>query len=151
MSKQNAAPAAGFDLDTDLDLSEKFARVEVAHDADGKATAGFIIASRESEQYRAVTARNRQQATKRGAVKSTRIDTKTDEGAREYDELLRRNEFETAVAVVVDVFGFTTGGKPASFSEQLVRDLLTKRDSWKSQVLFKLESESDFLPLSQLT
>jgi hypothetical protein len=136
------------DLDDLSDTGEATQRVGVAFNDDAEPTVGFIIVGKDSSQYRETAQRLRVAGIKRGAVKSTRIDMKTEQGALEYDQTVLRNELELAVAVTVGWFGFTAAGAPAAFSEKAVRDVYAKRPTWRERVSAALENEQAFLSSS---
>lgn len=126
-------------------------RVAVSWDEDGEPTDGFIIVGKDSEEYQRVIAAQRQKAIRRQAVKRTRYDLKTEEGAEQLDSTLRQNEFEVAAAVVVGWFGFTVNGQPAPFVRERVTQILAVKPSWKDRILQALEDEAAFLKQSQKT
>lgn len=148
MNEAQALQVNGFDLDLLTDPSALTHRVAVAWDADGNETAGFIIVGKDSPQYQQMSERLRAAGIKRGAIRSQRIDTKTDEGAVQLHQLMQKNEFELAVAVVVDWFGFKKGGQPVEFNVHMVRDMLTKKPTWREKITAELEVEANFLPPS---
>ena len=78
---------ASFDLDSLDDASPITHKVGIAFDDDGEPTVGFVVVGKDSTQYREATQRLRIAGIKRGAVKSQRIDTKTDDGATTFDRL----------------------------------------------------------------
>lgn len=138
----------GIDLDNLPQTTELTQRVGVAFDDEGEPTAGFIIVGKDSKQYRDTERRLKVTAIKRQAVKKQRIDTKTDEGAEQFADLMQKNEEELAVAVVVDWFGFKAGGQPAPFSVDGVRKVFKARPSYRDRVNAALENEAGFLPSS---
>jgi hypothetical protein len=142
----------GFDLDLlASDPTQNTHKVDVAWDDDGNPTAGFIIVSKDSAQYRAKAAELRASGIKRGAIKSQRIDTKTEEGAKKLDSIMQDNELELAISATVGIYGFKKGGQAAEYSEALVRDLYTKKPTWREKVSAALEVEANFLPTSSTT
>jgi hypothetical protein len=134
------------DLDSLGTAGEATQRVGVAFDDDGSPTTGFVIVGKDSHQYRDTAQRLRVSGIKRQAVKAQRIDTKTDEGATAFDQLIQRNEEELAVAVVVGWFGFTAGGQPAAFSADNVRKVFKAKPSYREKVSAAMENEAAFLP-----
>jgi hypothetical protein len=120
-------------------------KVGVAFDDEGAPTVGFIIVGKDSKQYRDTAARLRAAGIRRGAVKSQRIDTKTEDGAAQFDAILQKNEEELAVAVIIDWFGFTSNGEPAAFSSDAVRKVFQARPTWREKVSAALENEAAFL------
>lgn len=144
MNKKTSA--AGFDLAL-IDKPEAIThRVPVMLDDDGEGIVGFVIVSKDTPQYIAVAQRLRVSGIKRQAVKGERIDTGTDAGALQFDNMVRDNETELAASVVVDWFGFTNGGAPAAFDPAMVRNALAARPSWRNKVMIALEVEANFLP-----
>lgn len=121
-------------------------RVGVAFDDAGEPTSGFVIVSRESEQYRNEIKRQRVAGIRRSAVKKGAIDTKTEAGAAALADLVEQQELDVACAVVVDWFGFTNGKKPAEFDPSVVRQALQNRPSWKAAIVAALDDEQRFLP-----
>jgi hypothetical protein len=138
-------------LDTITSADENTFKVAVAFDDNGDATAGFVIVSKDSDQYRSAAHKLRKAGIKRAAVKNQRIDTKTDEGAEQFDNLMQTSELELAVSVVVDWFGFTKGDVPAPFDPATVRAALVKRPTWREKITASLENETNFLPSSSQT
>lgn len=132
-------------LDQPADATQK---VGIVFGDDGEPTVGFVIVSRDSQQYRDALKRMRVAGVKRGAVKSQRFDLKTEEGAASYDDQVQSNDFELAVAVTVGWFGFTDAGKPAAFSTEAIRKAYTARPTWRERVSAALENEAGFLPVS---
>lgn len=126
-------------------------RVAVGWDEDGEPKEGFIIVGKDSDEYQRTVAGQRQRAIRRQAVKRTRFDLKTEEGAEQLDETLQKNNHEVACAVVVGWFGFTIKGEEAPFSKQHVSELLLKKPSWRDKVLQALEDEAAFLKQSPST
>ena len=126
-------------------------RVAVGWDEEGEPLEGFIIVGKDSDQYQKTLANQRQRAIRRQAVKRTRFDLKTEEGAEQLDSTLRQNEFEVAAAVCVGWFGFTVKGQPAPFSHERVVQILAVKPSWKDRILQGLEDEAAFLKQSQKT
>jgi hypothetical protein len=126
-------------------------RVAVGWDEEGEPLEGFIIVGKDSDQYQKTLANQRQRAIRRQAVKRTRFDLKTEEGAEQLDSTLRQNEFEVAAAVCVGWFGFTVKGQPAPFSNERVVQILAVKPSWKDRILQGLEDEAAFLKQSQKT
>jgi hypothetical protein len=124
-------------------------RVAVGWDEDGEPTDGFIIVGKDSDEYQRTVSAHRQRAIRRQAVKRTRFDLKSEEGAEQLDATLRQNEFEVAAAVVVGWFGFTINGQPAQFSKERVTQILAVKPSWKDRILAALEDEAAFLKSSQ--
>jgi hypothetical protein len=124
-------------------------RVAVGWDEEGEPQEGFIIVGKDSDEYQRTIAAQRQKAIRRQAVKRTRFDLKTEEGAEQLDNTLRQNEFEVAAAVVVGWFGFTIKGQPAPFVKERVTQMLAVRPSWKDRIIAALEDEAAFLKSSQ--
>ena len=135
-------------LDLDLLADSTNAKVGVAFDENGDPTSGFVIVGKDSEQYREAARLLRIAGIRRGSVKATRIDTKTEDGAAEFDRVLRSNEDEIAVAVVTDWFGFSRSGEPLAFSVDALRGVLAKRPTWRDKISAALEAEDSFLPQS---
>ena len=132
------------DLDSITASKEATQKVGVKFDDDGNPTAGFVIVGKDSHQYRSAEQRLRAAALKRQAQKSQRIDSKTDEGSVTLARLIDKNDEELAVAVVVDWFGFTSGGAPATFTTEAVRKAFQARPSWREKVSASLENEAGF-------
>jgi hypothetical protein len=126
-------------------------RVAVNWDEDGEPSDGFIIVGKDSDEYQRTLSGQRQKAIRRQAVKRTRFDLKSEEGAEQLDATLRQNEFEIAAAVVVGWFGFTVNGQPAPFVRERVTQILAVKPSWKDRILAALEDEASFLKRSQST
>jgi len=124
-------------------------RVAVAWDEEGEPTDGFIIVGKDSDEYQKTLGGQRQKAIRRQAVKRTRFDLKTEEGAEQLDATLRQNEYEIAAAVVVGWYGFTVNGQPAPFVKERVTQILAVKPSWKDRILAALEDEAAFLKPSQ--
>jgi hypothetical protein len=120
-------------------------RVAIAWDEDGEPTDGFIIVGKDSDEYQRTISGQRQKAIRRQAVKRTRFDLKSEEGAEQLDATLRQNEFEVAAAVVVGWFGFTVNGQAAPFVRERVTQILAVKPSWKDRILAALEDEAAFL------
>jgi hypothetical protein len=135
------------DFDDLDDASQQTKKVGVVFNDDNEPVIGFIIKSKDSEEYRSCGARLRASAIKRQAVTSSRIDRSTDEGAVKLDEVLQTNEDELAIAVTVDFFGFTHQGKPLEFSKDMVRKIFSKKPTWREKVTAALEDEESFLRL----
>lgn len=133
------------DLDTITAAEEATQKVGIAFDDDGNPTVGFVIVGKDSHQYRSTEQRLKAAAIRRGATKSQRIDTKTEEGSAAYVKLMQQNEEELAAAVVVGWFGFSSGGQPAPFSAEAVRRVLKARPTYRDRITAALENEAGFL------
>lgn len=138
-------------MELDQIKEEGTQRVEVDWDDDGEPTAGFIIVSKNSDEYQKTFAAQRQRAIRRQAVKRTRFDMKTEEGAEQLDETIQKNNTELAIAVVTGWFGFTAGGQEAPFDKAAIPAIFEKRPSWRDRVLQALEDEAAFLKQSPQT
>jgi hypothetical protein len=136
------------DISQLADAGDLTQRVGVVFNDEGEPTVGFVIVGKDSQQYREAAERLRVAGVKRNAIKGTRIDTKTEEGALAFDRLVQKNEVELAVAVVVGWFGFTSGGQPAPFSVEAVRTAFKARPTWRERVSGAVENEAGFLPPS---
>ena len=139
-------------MDTDIDSIDQIAetrqKVAFALDEDGEPKLGFIIVNKDSEQYIKRTHELRSAGIKYQAVKSRKLDSKTDEGAAKLDLLIQSTDLEIAIAVVVDWFGFTKGGAPAPFDPAKVRAGLVAHPTWREKITQALENEINFLPFS---
>lgn len=122
-------------------------RVTVGADTDGTEY-GFVIVSRDSEQYREKNRKLRAGLYKRNAIKKTAIDAKTDAGALQLVDLTDQNQLDEVLSVVVDWFGFTKAGKPVAFDETAARDALKLRSAWRDAITRALDNEAGFLPSS---
>lgn len=152
MNEASNLQSNGFDLDLlAADPSTLTHKVPVAWDDDGNPTAGFIIVGKDSSEYRSKAESLRAAGIKRGAIKSQRIDTKTDEGAAKLGQVMDSNDFEIAIAVTTGWFGFTRAGQPIAFDQKTVRDMFTKKPTWREKVTAALEVEGNFLPPSSKT
>lgn len=121
------------------------ADVPVVYNNDGDPVMGFKIVGKDSERYRKQAKANRAAAFKRGAVKRTQIDAKTQEGAAELVELVEETDRSLAEAVVVEWYGFTSNGQPAAFDKALVKELFDKYPTWIYKVSLALENDSNFM------
>ena len=133
------------DIDSILATADSNAntkRVPVGFDPE----VGFIVVGRESAQFRAESKRQRIAGVRRGAVKKSQIDTKTEAGAEQLVDLIDANEVATAQAVVVDWYGFERNGKPAKFDKATADALLASRTGFRAAVLSALDDEAGFLP-----
>lgn len=119
--------------------------VTVLTDDDGNHSAGFEIVGKNSAQYQAAVRETTKASIKRGQVKKTRIDGKTDEGAGKLYDLGADNNKKIAMAVVVGCPGFLTNGVQASPTPELLDNLFTKFPTWVDQIIAALEVESNFL------
>ena len=133
------------DIDVVLDERKK---VIFAYDEDGEPKLGFIIVNKDSAQYVQRTHELRAAGIKLQAVKSRKIDSKTDEGAAKLDKLIQSTDLEIAICVVVDWFGFTKNGEPAPFDTAKVRQGMMAHPTWCDKVTAALENEAGFLPFS---
>lgn len=150
MEQQNErSNAITIDVDDVLESNvEQTKDVVLVRDDDGKPSVGFIIVSKDSKQYRDKAKLLRSNGIRRQANKRTRIDTKTEDGALAFGEIVEENEYELAVAVVVGYFGLTSKGKPVPFSEDMTRKLFNAKPSWREAVSAALEEQDGFLKLS---
>lgn len=123
------------------------ADVPVIYNADGDPVMGFKIVGKDSAQYCKQSKANKAAAFKRGAVKRTQIDAKTKEGSEAITEIIEVNDRSLAEAVVVDWYGFTSGGEPAAFDKSSVKDLLDKYPTWVDKILTALENDSNFMKI----
>lgn len=137
-----------FDLDKFLSTPAEAIthKVGVAFDDDGEPTAGFVIVGKDSQQYRQAEASIQAKALTKGAHKNTRIDLKKAEDSAKFVGLIDEQNTARAVAVVVDMFGFTQGGQPIPFSAETVAKLFAAKPTWRDKVLAALEVEESFLP-----
>ena len=136
------------EIDTIDQITDLRQKVTFVHDDDGEPALGFIIVNKDSAQYVQRTHELRAAGIKFQAVKSRKIDSKTDEGAAKLDNLIQTTDLEIAIAVVVDWFGFTKGGVPAPFDISKVRAGLVAHPTWREKITAALEQESSFLPFS---
>lgn len=109
---------------------------------------GFVIVSRDSEQYREKNRKLRAGIYQRNAIKKNAIDAKTESGALQLVDLTDQNQLDEAAAVVVDWFGFSKAGKPAAFDESAARNALKLRSAWRDAITRALDNEAGFLPSS---
>ena len=115
------------------------------YDENGQAKTGFKIVGPDSQQYRAEQERQRIANRKRGSVK--KVDLKTDEGQALIDRVTQENLTATAVAVVVDWFGFEDdAGQPVAFNAEHVAAIYEAKPSWRDKVVVALDQEDAFLP-----
>ena len=144
----NQSPELDIDIDVIASGPPAPFKVGVAFDANNEPTSGFLIVGKDSEKYRETARLLRIAGIHRGSSKASRIDTKTDEGAAEFDRLLRSNEAEIALAVVVDWFGFNRGGEAVAFSAGALKAVFESRPTWRDKVSAALEADESFLPVS---
>jgi hypothetical protein len=120
-------------------------RVAIEWDDEGEPTAGFIIVSKNSDEYQKTSAKHRQRQMRRQSVKKTRFDLKTEEGAQELDSTLQENQLELAQAVAVDWFGFNNRGTPLPFDKNMSNMFIAQKPVWRDRILASLEDEASFL------
>jgi hypothetical protein len=150
METEKQGMKSEMDVDDVLATSPQHLRkkVGIAFDDDGAPTSGFVIVGKDSDEYRKCANDLRATGIRRQANKRTRIDTKTEEGALEFAEVIQQNEFELACSVIVDWFGFTRNGELMAFDKSIARRMLEARQSWAQRISAELENEDGFLKLS---
>jgi hypothetical protein len=151
--KKMAEEPTTFDVDEVLtgNVAEATKKVGVAFGDDNEPTVGFIIVGKDAPPVREAAAKMRAAGIKRQANKRTRIDTKTEDGALAFAEILEENEFELAIAATVGWFGFTRGKEALPFDAGVLRQMFIKRPSWRERVSAAMETDEGFLKLSSTT
>ncbi len=131
------------ELDT-VDYGSITHRVAVREDSEGNPISGFIIVGKNSPQYLTVTGNVRTANIQRSAKRGRAIETATKEGAALVSKTVVANDKAIALAVVVDWFGMTKGGKPMEFSKEAVLRAFQKLPTWQNKVLAALEVDANF-------
>lgn len=137
----------GVDLDDilGLDTSTVTHRVSVIDDVNGKPKSGFVIVGRNSPQFIEANTNLRVENIQRGAIRAKPLDTKTPQGAKTLTKTVDRNDMRTAVAVVVDWFGWERNKEPIPFDRATVEAMLTKYPTWKTKIAAALDNEANFI------
>jgi hypothetical protein len=147
MSQAEAPAVPGLDLSAfTADPNDITHRVPLAFDKDGKAIAGYVIVGRNSDAYQAEEKRQRVESIKRRAAGEAAIDTKTDSGARQLDDLVEQDDINIACAVVVDWFGVTKDGQPVPFDEDVAHGAIRRNKDHRDLIFSALRVGSNFLP-----
>lgn len=138
---------SGVDFDDVLAAGDKRVTVDVPvlFDEDGDAKAGFRIVGKNSPEYLGLTHVLRVEGLKKSSKKKTAMDTSTDEGADQFIHLVKGNEGRVALAIVVETFGFSSGGKEIQLTEAQKKAAFEKFPTWQASVLAALDKDADFL------
>lgn len=144
---QDTKQMTGMDLDSllNMDVAQVTYRVAVIHDEEGNQKSGFIIVGKNSPQFLNSTRQTRVKNVMKSAARRKPLDTATEEGAKILTSTLDDNELNTAVAVVVDWFGWDVEGRPATFDQSTVEKMLTKFPTWRSKVINDLDNDGNFI------
>jgi hypothetical protein len=139
--------SAGFDIAnlTTPDAAPATLKVDLLFNADGDAVAGVVIVGKNSDQYRTEKDALSVESVKRGARTATAIDTKTDEGATKLVEVTNEHQQRLALAVVVDWYGFTSGGAPAALDKTVLAAAFKKYPTWVDAIQAGLAKDAAFL------
>lgn len=121
--------------------------VVIAYDENGNPKTGFKIVGPDSKEYRAEQERQRKAGMKRRVHAGKKDALKTEEGQAEFDRLTQENITATAIAVVVDWYGFEDdAGNAAPFNAAQLPAIFTAHPSWRDKVADAIYEEGDFLP-----
>jgi hypothetical protein len=144
------ANQTSYDLDAILADADKPVTFDVAviSDADGNPVSGFRIVGRNSEQYRAADKAVRIVNQKAAANRTKAIDMKTDAGAEKVINVVDDQNVSRCAAVVVDWFGWDSKGAPRPFDAKIVPTILTQKPTWVEKIMFALNEDNNFLPVS---
>lgn len=115
--------------------------VPVVFAADATPTVGFKVVGKNSPQYQAKRRQLALEGVKRAAVRSKKVDTKTDDGAAEIVDAIDANETAIAVACTVGWYGFMNPSEP---NPEALLKVFTARPSWREQVLAAVENDANF-------
>lgn len=138
--------ASSFDIsDIDEKLETVLHKVVVVSDIDGNDRCGFMVDSKNCEEYQEASRQVRIDGLKRSAKRKAALDTTTDEGAGVVAKMIEANEMTLACAVVKGWFGFENKGVAVPFSKPMLAKMFAKYPTWKDKVTAALENEANFL------
>ncbi|MCY0910834.1 hypothetical protein [Massilia antarctica] len=142
--------SVGFDISnfTAPDVAQITHKVDLVHDEDGNAIAGYIIVGKNSREYQNENHAIRAEGYQKSAIRKTTIDVKTEEGASKLVDTIDSNSSRLATAVVVGWWGFTSGGVEAPLDKAMVRASYVKYPTWEDKVSNALEVDANFLKVS---
>ena len=136
----------GFNLDNfDVAQDASTFLVGVILDADGEDKSGFMIVGKNSPQYQQAAQVIRASSLKRSSKRKTALDTSTDDGATAVAAIIDANEVTLACSVVIDWFGFASGGVPANFDKELLLKMLKRFPTWREKISAALEVDANFM------
>lgn len=127
------------------DTAPVTARVTVVTNGDGEDVSGFIILSKDSQEFQDLNAQLRTEGLQKSAKRKTAIDASTEEGAKTLHRAIASNESRLALCVVIGWFGFTYNGEEVPFNKEAVAKMFAKKPTWQAKVLAALEVESNFI------
>lgn len=136
----------GFDLEQLDTVADATYKCGVIFDDEGDPKSGFILASKNSEEYVAAHRKIRVTSMMASHKRKKDVDATTEQGATVVIDSIARNDRILALGVVVGWFGFNKGGKPAPFDKNMVPAMFDKSPTWQTRVLVALEDEANFLP-----
>lgn len=133
------------DIDTLANDDQTLIDVPVVFDEDAEAIAGFKIVGKNSSRYQDAQRAIEILAIKRAVVKKQKIDAKTDEGAGQFVDITKENQIKVAVAVVVGMYGFKSGGQDVEPNAEILTKIFNSKPTWLQKVTAALENEASFL------
>lgn len=138
---------AGVDFGSLLATTEKRITVDVPvlFNEDGDPKAGLRIVGKNSPEFQAESHAVRAMGHQRAAKRSTAIDATKEEGANQLVDLIDGNQKRLALAVVVETYGFESGGAPVQLSKEQIALAFDKFPTWLDRVSAQLDKDADFL------
>ncbi len=137
---------SGFDLDSlDTVAETVLFKVAVMSDIDGNDICGFMIDSKNCNEYQTAQQKVRIEGLKRSAKRKSQLDTSTDDGAGVVARMIESNEMALSLSVVKGWFGFKQGGVEVPFNKDTVSKMFAKYPTWKDKVNAALENEANFI------
>jgi hypothetical protein len=119
-------------------------KVDVVFNEEGEGVSGFEVVGANSKRYQDAVRLSDVGAVKRAHARGRPIDPKSDDGATTLVEGAQKREMAIACACVVAMYGFTAAGAPVEPTPAILRDLFTKRPTWRKKVVAAAESEANF-------
>jgi hypothetical protein len=128
----------------DLHAEQDPIDVALIFDEDGNPTDGFKVVGADSDQYQAADRAWKLVNVKKASRAGYGINTKTNEGATELLNQLKKREFVIAKACIVGIYGFTSGGEPALLNDETLEAIFKARPTWRTKVVAAIEAEQVF-------
>lgn len=139
-----ATPAPAVTDIADLGDAEATTKVDVIFSDDGEALSGFVVVGANSPQYQEATRKADVSSVRRSHLKGRPIDPKTEDGAATLVDAGMKREMAIACGCVVGMYGFTSAGAPVEPTPAILKDLFTKRPTWRKRVVAAVESDAGF-------
>lgn len=122
--------------------------VPLLFNEEGEPTDGFKVVGANSTEYQEADRQWRVKHVRKAAHRGRQIEAATTQGAQELVAQAARHEFEICKACIKEIYGFTINGAPAPLNEDTLKEIFTKRPTWRVKVVTAIEAENLFTSAS---